>query len=75
MNSGTVSIFEKPIRLEFAIQQLPEYYNWNTVIGLQNRIVHDYMNIDLQRVLGLVKKTHYRFISDFLLAPVASGMS
>lgn len=44
--------------------------DWNAAIGLRNRIVHDYMNIDMTRVLELVKKEQYRFITDFLLAPI-----
>jgi len=44
---------------------------WNAAIGLRNRIVHDYMNIDMTRVLELVKKEQYRFITEFLLAPLA----
>ncbi len=43
---------------------------WNAVIGLRNRIVHDYMNIDMHRVLDLVKNGQYRFITEFLLAPI-----
>lgn len=46
---------------------------WNAAIGLRNRIVHDYMNIDMMRVLELVKNEQYRFITDFLLAPIAVG--
>lgn len=48
--------------------------DWNAAIGLRNRIVHDYMNIDMQRVLELVKKEQYRFITDFLLAPITSDV-
>jgi len=43
---------------------------WNAAIGLRNRIVHDYMNIDLPRVLELVKNNQYQFITDFLLKPI-----
>jgi uncharacterized protein YutE (UPF0331/DUF86 family) len=43
---------------------------WNAAIGLRNRIVHDYMNIDLPRVLELVKNEQYRFVTDFLLVPI-----
>lgn len=46
---------------------------WNAAIGLRNRIVHDYMNIDMTRVLELVEKEQYRFITEFLLAPIAVG--
>lgn len=49
-------------------QQLPA---WNAAIGLRNRIVHDYMNIDMQRVLELVRKKQYLFITDFLMTPIA----
>ncbi len=43
---------------------------WNAAIGLRNRIVHDYMNIDMPQVLELVKNEQYRFITDFLLMPI-----
>jgi uncharacterized protein YutE (UPF0331/DUF86 family) len=43
---------------------------WNAAIGLRNRIVHDYMNIDMARVLDLVKDDQYRFITVFLLEPI-----
>jgi len=43
--------------------------DWNAIIGLRNRIVHDYMNIDMPRVLELVKNEQYRFV-DFLLEPI-----
>lgn len=46
---------------------------WNAAIGLRNRIVHDYMNIDLLRVQELVKNGQYRFVTDFLLAPIEIG--
>lgn len=41
---------------------------WNAVIGLRNRIVHDYMNIDMARVLELVRLGRHEFVSVFLLA-------
>ncbi len=47
-----------------------ELITWNAIIGLRNRIVHDYMNIDVSQVIELVRKEQYRFITDFLLAPV-----
>ena len=47
-----------------------ELTTWNAIIGLRNRIVHDYMNIDISQVVELVRKEQYRFIVDFLLAPV-----
>ena len=44
---------------------------WNAAIGLRNRIVHEYMNIDIERVLELVRTDQHRFVTEFLLAPVA----
>jgi uncharacterized protein YutE (UPF0331/DUF86 family) len=40
---------------------------WNSAIGLRNRIVHDYMNIDMNLVLDLVRNEQYRFVTSFLL--------
>jgi uncharacterized protein YutE (UPF0331/DUF86 family) len=46
---------------------------WNAVIGLRNRIVHDYMNIDMARVLELVQLGRHEFIVIFLLADPVAG--
>jgi len=43
---------------------------WNAAIGLRNRIVHEYMNIDMERVLDLVRRDQHRFVTKFLLAPI-----
>lgn len=40
---------------------------WNAVIGLRNRIVHDYMNIDMTKVLELVSQGRHAFVTEFLL--------
>ncbi|MFO8015860.1 MAG: DUF86 domain-containing protein [Candidatus Woesearchaeota archaeon] len=45
-----------------------ELEQWNAIIGLCNRIVHDYMNLDMRRVLQLVESGGYAFVVDFLLA-------
>ena len=39
---------------------------WNTIIGLRNRIVYAYINIDIEQVLTLVKNNQYQHIRDFL---------
>jgi uncharacterized protein YutE (UPF0331/DUF86 family) len=46
---------------------------WNAFIGLRNRIVHDYMNIDMARVLELVHVGHHEFVVAFLLADPVVG--
>ena len=44
---------------------------WNATIGLRNRIVHEYMNLDVSRVLELVRENQHQFVVEFLLAPIA----
>lgn len=44
---------------------------WNAVTGLRNRIVHDYMNIDMNRVLEFIQTGQDKFIVEFLLKPIA----
>lgn len=39
---------------------------WNAVLGLRNRIVHDYMNIDLDQVIALIQADKHLFVVDFL---------
>ena len=38
--------------------------------GIRNRIVHDYMNIDMALILDLVRTSQYAFIVDFLLQSI-----
>lgn len=45
---------------------------WQAAVGLRNRIVHDYMNVDMDVVLDLVKHRQYRSIVEFLFAPLAN---
>lgn len=44
---------------------------WNVAIGLRNRIVHEYMNIDIERVLELVQVNQHKLVTEFLLAPIS----
>lgn len=50
-------------------QALPQ---WNSVIGLRNRIVHDYMNIDMRIVYELITNDRHQFIAAFLRKPIAT---
>jgi uncharacterized protein YutE (UPF0331/DUF86 family) len=45
---------------------------WRAIVGLRNRIVHDYMNIDFGLIRQLVLNRQYQFVTDFLLMPVMS---
>lgn len=44
---------------------------WNSAVGLRNRIVHEYMNLDIEHVLGLVEAEQHKFVTDFLLLSVS----
>ena len=43
---------------------------WNEVIGLRNRIVHDYMNVDMEKIFAFLRAHGERPVLDFLLAPL-----
>ena len=40
---------------------------WNAIIGLRNRIVHDYMNIDMDQVMTLIAENKEQFVVRFLV--------
>ena len=44
---------------------------WNAIVGLRNRIVHDYMNVDLPQIADIVRSGRYQFVLDFLRRPIA----
>ena len=44
---------------------------WNDVIGIRNRIVHGYMNIDMAVILDLVRAARHHFVAEFLLRPIS----
>lgn len=44
---------------------------WNDVIGIRNRIVHDYMNIDMDVILDLVRAARHHFVAEFLMRPIS----
>ena len=43
---------------------------WNAVIGLRNRIVHDYMNVDMVKIFEFLRAHGDRPVLDFLRAPL-----
>jgi len=49
---------------------LEDLNQWNAAIGLRNRIVHDYMNVDMQFVYSLVAQDQHLFIAEFLRRPI-----
>lgn len=44
--------------------------NWTAAIGLRNRIVHDYLNVDMGVIEELVKGQKYLMQVQFLLLPI-----
>jgi uncharacterized protein YutE (UPF0331/DUF86 family) len=49
---------------------MQELQQWNSAIGLRNRIVHDYMNIDMRLVYELITNDRLQFIAVFLNKPI-----
>jgi uncharacterized protein YutE (UPF0331/DUF86 family) len=47
--------------------QAEDLVQWNAAVGLRNRIVHDYMNIETPQIINLVSLHKDQFIVDFLL--------
>ena len=45
---------------------------WNSAIGMRNRIAHEYMNVDMQVVYELITKDRHQFIADFLRKPMSA---
>ena len=43
---------------------------WNAAVGLRNRIVHDYMNIDFDHIVSLLSADKDGFIVEFLHRPI-----
>lgn len=41
---------------------------WNAFVGVRNRIVHDYMNLDIGRILDLIAALREQLVVDFLLS-------
>jgi len=45
---------------------MQELNEWRAIVGLRNRIVHDYPNVDPNFVNALVMQNKHHFIADFL---------
>lgn len=39
---------------------------WNAVIGIRNRIVHDYMNVDMKLINEIILNNRQQFVAEFL---------
>ena len=47
--------------------------HWNATIGLRNRIVHDYMNVDINIVYMLITNNGRQMIGEFLYKPITTN--
>ena len=52
-------------------QQLTQ---WNAIIGMRNRIVHDYMNVDINIVYMLIINNDHQMIGEFLYKPITTKL-
>lgn len=43
----------------------PTGADWNRIIGMRNALVHDYLNLDPERVLEVIRSRHYQVLLDF----------
>ena len=48
----------------------PDLQRWNAVVGLRNRIVHDYMNTDMAQIAAIVQNNQHAFVLRFLQTPI-----
>ena len=62
-------VFESLV--EINVVSTEELIQWNAIIGLRNKIVHDYMNIEPGKVFALIESRKYDLVASFLLAPVS----
>ena len=49
-----------------------ELNNWRRIIGMRNGLVHDYLNIDLAVVEGIIKDEKYADLSHFATKAIAA---
>jgi uncharacterized protein YutE (UPF0331/DUF86 family) len=54
--------------LRMGAVSVEDYSQWTSTIGIRNRIVHEYMNLNMELILNLVKTERYCFIVRFLEA-------
>lgn len=38
---------------------------WGKIIGMRNALVHDYLNLDPERVLDVIRQGHYKVLLEF----------
>ncbi len=51
---------------------LQDLNEWRAIVGLRNRIVHDYLNVDPDFINSLVLQNKHHFIATFLRQKISS---
>lgn len=54
---------------QLRLQTSEELQAWQRAVGLRNRIVHDYLNLDSRVIYRLLETNAYQFMLDFLNTP------
>ena len=49
-----------------------ELKQWESVIGLRNILVHDYLNVDRKILISILQKKEYKFIQGFVKNNITS---
>ena len=62
--------FESPRQQGCITQQ--ELDEWRAIVGLRNRIVHDYLNVDPDFINSLVLQNKHHFIATFLRQKIST---
>ena len=39
--------------------------DWTRIVGMRNALVHDYLNLDAERVLDIIRQRHYQVLLNF----------
>lgn len=39
--------------------------DWHRIVGMRNALVHDYLNLDAERVLDVVRQRHFQVLLNF----------
>ncbi len=47
--------------------------DWNSIIGMRNALVHDYLNLDKEKILQVVRRSQYCVLVEFALKALERG--
>lgn len=70
-NQQAAALDDAKLHLQGCISQ-HDLNEWRAIVGLRNRIVHDYLNVDPSFINGLILQNKHHFIADFLRQKIGS---